>query len=387
MNETFSGETYIQMNPLDSLRDLELNNLESFNNNLDLENQKNGSKIPNKSNNNSNNCNNYKQIKNSDLTNSKILDISNNLFNSDLDNTLNLDTKAEEKLDNIILQKLNQKNHDLDFELQEAKDYNFISRKDTFNNNSDYSPRFSEETDREFFEKIIIDTKNPIEKFYSKNYKYVRCDNVTTLKINDQKFSFLTNPINQNDLYFIKFSNLILKFEIEDFNTYNKNLLKYTRIPYQIIKKFTYSMNKNLLGLEVEIKRIKFFYAVNFLIKCFLFFLIFFSSAVWFSINGDELYALDKTVSRYFPLVLCLSFIIILTYSIYRFKKSRMIDYHINKFLMKKQEEIDPILYKWNAEYFIDKMDYLAVMTRTLNYIMIIMKPNKKILLKDHEFN
>jgi hypothetical protein len=388
MNETFSGDTNIQMNPLDSLRDLGLNPLESINTNEDIENQNNNLKDQNKLNSNSKLDHNYKELKNSDLKNSNIFNISNNLFNNDIENTMNLDTKGEEKLDNIILKKLNQKNHDFDFELQEAKDNNFISRKDNlnYNSNSDYSHRFSEEIEREFFEKIIVETKNPTDKFYSKNYKYVKCENITTIKIDDYKFSYLTNPINQEDFYFIKFSEQSFRFLIEDFSIYNKNLQKYTKIPYQIVKKFIEALNKNLFGLEVEIKKIRFFYTVKFILKCFLFFLISFSFLVWFGNNAEDFFGIEKNISQNILLALCIFSIMIIIYVIYAFRKSKMVDYHINKFFFKKQEDLDPVLYKWNADYFIDKMDYLAVMPRTFNYVMIIMKPNKKLLLKDHDF-
>lgn len=390
MNETFSGDTNIQMSPLDSLRDLGLNPLDSINNNAnspDLETKDNNRKRSSQQYSNSKSEHEYKHLKSNDLTNSNLFNISNNLFNNDFDNTLNLETHGEEKIDNIILKKLNQKNHDLDFELQEAKENNSL-RKDSnsYISNSDYSPRFSEETEREFFEKIFVDTKKPVERFYSRSYKYAKCENITTIKVDDYKFSYLTNPKNENDFYFIKYNEDSFRFEIQDFNTYNRSILKYTKIPFQIIKKFTESLNKNLFGLEEEIKKIKFFYIVRFLLKCFLFFLIFFSLLAWFNIRGEDFFGIESNINQYILLVLCICFIAISMYILIKFRKSKMVDYYINRFLIKKQEELDPILYKWNADYFIDKMDYLAVMPRNFKYVMIIMKPNKKLLLKDHDF-
>ncbi len=391
MNETLSGDTNIQMSPLDSVRDLGLNPLESLNNIgslSNLENQKNNTEQSNKSPSNSKKDPNYKQLKSTDLPNVNIFNQSNFNFNNDFDDTLNLETKSEEKLDKIILKKMNQKNHDLDFELQEAKDNNFITRNDSLNYklNSDYSDRFSEETEREFFEKIIVVTKKPFEQYSSRGYKYFKCENITTLKIDDYKFSYLTNPKNENDFYFIKYNEELFRFEVEDFNTYNKNLLKYTKIPYHIIKKFTEALNKNLLGLEEDIKKIKFFYIVKFMLKCFSFFLFFFSFSVWFNYNGEDFFGIESNWRQNIFLMFGILFIIISIYIAYSFKKWKFVDYQISKFLIKKQEELDPILYKWNADYFIDKMDYLAFMPRNFKYVMIIMKPNKKLLLKHHDF-
>jgi len=389
MNETFSAENHVQMNPYDSIQDdNQVSHLEIINNPLNKEDFFEIENNKFSKNKNQETYQNYKNLENIDLTSSNII-ISprKSIFdNHDFDNTLNLETNSEDRIDNIILQKLNQKNHDLDFELQEAKENNFMSNSLNFNynSNSEYSSRSSEETDREFFEKIIVNVKTPIEEFHSKTFNFIKCENITTLKIDKNKFSYLTNPTNKDDLFFIKYKEEKSEFQLEDFNYYNKHLIKYTKIPFHVLNKFIEAINKPLSGLEFEIRKLKFSHNIKFLLKCFGFFLIFFSCVVWFNYRSEDLFTYNIETKSNIILGLWIAYVLILLYKIYYFRKSKLIDYYINKILIERQEQLDPILYKWNADYFIQKMDYLAVMPKNLKYIMIIMKPNKKILLQDH---
>ncbi len=388
MNETFSGNSNIQMNPFDSQRDSHFSNLEKLNKNYsydddnslenlnNLENQDHLKSEKEKSNFKKNN--DYLNLETSppERGNRFCVSLDNNLF----DKTLIFDLNKEEKLDTIILKKLDAKNYDLDFEFQELKKDNLNSNNINNISNPENSLRISERTERQFFEKITINKKIPYQEHYSRKYKIVKCENITTLKIDNKKISYLTNPQNKNDLYFIKFNNDFLKFKIEDFNIYNKDILKYTKIPFRILKIFIESINKPLLGLDYEIRRFKFVYKVKFLFSCFIFFLILFCLTVSFYYYGDEFTNFDNSTNNIINAVISFILSIILFCYIYNFNNNKMIDYHINKILLRRQEQLDSIIYKWNADYFIEKMNYLAIIPFTFRYVMIIMKPNKKIL-------
>lgn len=425
MTEALSGETNFPIQIMDCLEDKDFYQPEKSENlknskNILIEDQSN--KIRNISNNNSKNNNialkynkkNHQNNKNSKQNAYKTLGSSDLSYANIKPKSSIFDDSQEisyepAQMGAIILKKLNQQNQDIDFEYQEpssieAFDEYIINNNnkndvDNFSSNSysnynntqqnDYSPRLSEETEREFFEKIVIKTKTPFEEYSSKIFKLKRCENITTIKIDqEKKFSYITKPKNnQKDLYFINFNTNLYLFELEDFLHYNRHTINLTRIPYPFLKKFITDLNKPIETLKNSIQKYRIWYNCKFLLVCLLVSVLFSLGVYFLNITAKDYFTMEQNTMNNLLLSLSFIFFLVMTTWIYLFCKSKKIEYYINKILLEKQDAIDEILYKWNAEYFIAKKDYLATIPKTFKYVMLIMKPNKKLLLEDHELD
>ena len=356
MNETFNKETKIEINllPLESIRDVKYSNTNEIKNFSTIKKNKNELKISK-----------YENLKSHDNSNFDFKTKSE-FFESKQDHDQDLD-----KQDDIILNKLNRNNSDLNFEKQE----DYITEN---------SPRFSE-SDREFSEKIFIRIKKPSKKFKSKKFSYKKCPNITTVKVDELIFSYITNPVNKDDLYFIKLSDDFFLFEIEDFNEYNRNILKYTKIPYHYLRKFTNELNKPLESVNNKIKKYQLIKSLKFIIKLLVSIIFFCILMFSFFDYGCQFFKISQTTNYYIILTFSLIGILLIINMVLNFAVyDKDVKYFTNKILLSKQDEIDSIVYKWNADYFISKLDYIAQVPKTFRYIMIILKPNKKIKIEDH---
>jgi hypothetical protein len=292
-----------------------------------------------------------------------------------------------QEINNIILQKLNQKNSDLDFEFQES---NLNISENLSNNNlfSHYSIKKSDESsDLNSIKNFKIYTKIPYEFFKSKNYSKIACENITTIKIKNKIFSYLTNFINfinNENYFFIKLSKENFLFFLEDFNFYNLNSLKKTKIPYRIYKKFVINMNTKVLDVEFLLRNFKFRFYMKFLGIIIFSFVVFFLALFFFYKFSYRIFHLTAKEIKFIMIIIGFIYIFFLIFLIYNFLFTRKIEYNHIKILMNKKKDLDSLLYKWNSDYFISKMNYIASVPETFEYIQIALRPNKKIELQQH---
>jgi hypothetical protein len=383
-NKKFSSEKKLPnyLNIIEKFNSNSVKSLNDFFQNKNKNKEKTKEIKKNQKENNQDQYQNQYQYQNQDETNQNF-NSNRNLF----EDTNILNKEDNQEINNLILQKLKQKNSDLDFEFQESNINISENISNNNQNNNFFSPyliKKSEEIDLNSINNLKIYTKIPYEIYKRKNFSKIICENITTIKIKNKKFSYLTNLINNENYFFIKFSKENFLFFLEDFNYYNLNSLKKTKIPYRIYKKFVVNMNSKVLDVEFLLRNFKFKFFMKFLGIIFFSFLVFFSALFFFNKFSSRIFYLTPKEVKYILIIIGFIYIFFLIFFIYFYLFTKKIEYNHIKILMKKKGELDSLLYKWNTDYFINKMNYIASVPETFEYIQISLKPNKKLELQHH---
>lgn len=324
---------------------------------------------------NTENGNQYIQIKNSDTMN----------------NTKGIET--ENQNDEILFKKLNQTENstttkdiedtiDIDVQQNNEEIPNYIQENMI---NKDNSDGFYDQSEREFFDKIIVRNEEPYEELTSENYSITRCNKITTIKFEGNIFSYLTNPLNPEHFFYIQFNTKNNLFDLMDMEIYKKNYSDFTRIPYNHLKNFVGEMNFAIQDLNKEIKNkifsIRFWKAIKFLITLIILILILY----WFFFNGEKYFSISDNTNQNIFYGLVIIFSLLLIFVLYSFSHDLTTNYEICKILLNKQEDLDKIIYSWNYDYFNPNLNMICMIPITFPYILITLVPNKRLFLEDHE--
>ena len=204
--------------------------------------------------------------------------------------TLNISksTETENNKEEIYFKKLN-----------ESEDNNGQEQEITKGSEKSYkeqSERF-ENSDRELFEKIIIRNEDPFEEYTSENYSLSKCQNITTIKYEGNVFSYLTNPDNSEDFFFIKL-NQLHQFELMDKNLYKNKFQNSVKIPYNQLKLFVDEMNMSIKDLNTQIKGKKLYSLISNIVKFLIVFSIFVLLAYFIYFYGEKYFNISENANK-----------------------------------------------------------------------------------------
>ena len=224
----------------------------------------------------------------------------------------------------------------------------------------------------------IINISEPEEYYYDRFYAYAKCDIITTFWVKHIGFSYLNNPVNTPDNFF-----LFLEDEGLAINNWNEKLTN-NKISSQTMINFVEQFN-NQINYAKEInhkklnllKRTKLIYifAISFLVVSLIFLVFLVIQCFMFDINEFFVLLIGFLISFF-------GFIVLLFLNLKRQKKT---EYILNMFIYLNYTSIDKFINKWNNENFLPNGIYVLV-TINLKYVQFVLDKNIRFCLSNHKF-
>jgi len=334
----------------------------------------------------------YIQIKNTDsINNTKGIETENNndeiLFKKLYETETTTIKGMEETIDqdtNILNETQNQDEINKDVKIK----INYDDVKNNININTysrDTSDRINDQSERQFFEKVIIRNEEPYEELTSENYSISRCPKITTVKFEGESFSYLTNPENDENFFFIKLNLKKNLFEICDLDEYKKNHFDSTRIPYNQLLNFTSEINFAIQDLNKEVKKKRLSIMIWNILKVLISFGILFFIAYWLFFNGESFFSISANANRNIFYGFSLIAILILAFLIYSLKNDLNLNFELCNIYLSRQKDLEEIIEKWNQDYFIQNLNMICSIPYTFPYVQITLQPNIIIYLEEHD--
>lgn len=261
-------------------------------------------------------------------------------------------------------------------------DYQNINVNNYLRDNSD---RLNDQSEREFFEKVIVRNEEPYEEHTSETYSITICPKVTTVKFEGETFSYLTNPTNDENFFFLKLNKNSHNFELCDLEEYKRNHLDTTRIPFNQLLGFVTEMNMGLQGLHKEVRSKRLSIRLWSFVKIFAIFAVLAAAAYLLYFHGEKFFGISANSNRNIFYGFCALCVIFICFIIYLFSQDLTASYEICKIHLERQQELEEIVEKWNQEYFVSNLNMNCSIPYTFPYIQITLQPNLLIYLEEHE--
>jgi len=324
----------------------------------------------------------YIQIKNSDTFN----------------NTKGLDT--ENNNDDILFKKLNETEDTTTKEMQETIDHEDLSKTienridifkkidDSINVNNyirDNSDIINDQSEREFFDKVIVRNSEPYKELTSENYSITICQRVTTVKFEGETFSYLTNASNDENFFYIELCKKSHQFKIFELDEYKRNHFDNTRIPYNQILSFTNEMNLSIQDLNKQLNYKKLCYKFLIFVKILITISVLVCIAYFILYDGEKFFSISENSNRNLFYGFCSICVLIVLSLFYSFYNDLTINYELCKIFLINQKDLEEIVDKWNQEYFLPNLNINASIPYTFPYIQITLQPNLLIYLEEHD--
>jgi hypothetical protein len=209
--------------------------------------------------------------------------------------------------------------------------------------------RMSEEnriSDRNLFSKIVFKTEEPTEEYASDDYSIVKCDKIITVRINDESFSYLNNPFNDNNFYYLKIQND--KFKLCEEKEYTNIYYNDLRVPYRNMKELASGLNNivDKVYQEYNSSQYKKYFRFKFLKIIIMIMLLILSVAGYF--YYIKFIQNDSKLISYSIYIIGFIFICILLFFLHSVYTNREIEFTKYKMLIMKQAEIEEYISSWN---------------------------------------
>jgi tetrahydromethanopterin S-methyltransferase subunit G len=273
----------------------------------------------------------------------------------------------------IVYRKINAYNHN-----------DVVIGKPTLNTHGQNNDTNFNNNKKELINYVIFETEDEtLEEFSWNNFAFVKCNNITTIKLNNQTFSFLTNPINSDKFFFIELDkNKPAKFQLISQSEYIENQIIYNKSEYSKLKNLTDELNELMKPVMNEIfqeERKKFFIDLFILLGSILFFSFIIS---FFSLFLNNIPFEIKLVIFILMSIVGIFIIGKLIYKIYYSERYWMHSTFL--IILKHQVMVEDLIAKWNKDYF-NNIGIKASVPVGYRYIQFDLKSNITIKLLDHE--
>jgi hypothetical protein len=235
----------------------------------------------------------------------------------------------------------------------------------------DNSDRINDQSEREFFEKVIVRNEEPQEELTSENYSISICPKITTVKFEGETFSFLTNPTNDENFFYLKLNQKSLSFDLCNLEEYKRDYLDTTRIPYNQLLGFVTEMNMGVQGMKKEVSGKRFWIRFWNFVKFFATFAVLAAAAYLLYFHGEKFFGISGNANRnifYGFSALCAIF---LCFLVYLFSQDLTLNYGLCKIHLERQRELEEVVEKWNQEYFGPNLNMNCSIPYTFPYIQI----------------
>lgn len=224
----------------------------------------------------------------------------------------------------------------------------------------------------------IINKNDVIERYSDSEFSYVKCKNITTFWIEDTGFSYMNNPEQSEDHFYLFLTH-------EGFNTdfWNEKVTQ-NKISTQLMLQFIDNLNTIINnGTEINSKRsgllnkarLFLIFSVCFFLVAIMFFILLIMSLSDF--QGDKF-----VVLMIGELISAMGFVILLLMGLRKMKKA---EYILNKYIYMNYKIVEEFITKWNEEKFLSVGIYVIV-PRNLKYIQFVLNKNVRFCLTNHKY-
>jgi hypothetical protein len=200
-------------------------------------------------------------------------------------------------------------------------------------------------SNRNLFNKIVFKTEIPIDEYSSDEYSIVKCDKIITIRIDEDSFSYLNNPFNDNNFFYLKMAND--KFALCEQNEYENIYFKELRTPYKSMLELSNGLNKLISSsynnYNIEYKK----YFRCKILKIITIILLLLLSLAGYLYFIKFMQNVSKMTS-YGIYVLGFIFIVILLYLLYSIYTNREIECTKYNILITNQSEVEEYVNNWN---------------------------------------
>ncbi len=245
-----------------------------------------------------------------------------------------------------------------------------------FNSFSKYSEiSFLHERENE-----VISVGALLETYIGKLYKMVVSSVITTVFMDDNYFSYLTNPVNDDKNFF-----LLREGDYFDINQWDPSLTR-DKISEDKMQEFVSQLNfffstndiLNIIDTYQKKSRLN--------IICFIFTILILLGSIillWRVLTTAKDHIYLVIIFGIITFLLLLLNLRMLYSSIWSGRKEKM-NYDIFRNLLKHREMVEDHVQKWNDEYFI-KNGIVAYSTSIVNYIHFSQENDKNIILSNNQ--
>lgn len=224
----------------------------------------------------------------------------------------------------------------------------------------------------------IINVSKPNVSFYDNHYAFVKCDIITTFWVKHTGFSYLNNPENTDDNFFLPLSDSGLTMDFWNEKVTKNKISMQTMITF--VEQFNNEINDNKEIINKKqnlLKKTRLFFIFSicfFLVSItFLVFLI----RTFFNFDEEKLIVLIIGF-----LISLLGFFILIFMSII---KNRKTEYILNKYIYLNYQDMGKFIKKWNNEKFLPTGIYVLVPIN-LKYVQFVLDKNIRFCLSNHQF-
>lgn len=232
--------------------------------------------------------------------------------------------------------------------------------------------------------KIVIkpDESLLIAEISESNFIYLKCPNVTSIKIDNRVFSFLTSPRNDDNFFYITM-NEKHEYTLHNEKVFERSYKDRVKIPYSLIKEFTKAMNTNTEQLRIDLEKSQKSHLTWDSINFFASIVTAIVVVVSFSLFVNSLHPTTKLFLQFLLIAIVTVCVLNYGYKIYNDRKKQLLFDRYDYFLV-FQFKIETLLVNWNQDCF-SKFGIVAEVPEGLEYVQFYLKPNIRMRVISHD--
>ena len=227
--------------------------------------------------------------------------------------------------------------------------------------------------------KVVVNVGDLVDTFFGKLYKIIVSSIITTIFMDNDYFSYLTNPENDENNFF-----LLREGDYFDINQWDPEATG-NKINEEKMQEFVSQLNfffstndiVNIIGVHDKRKRLH--------IICTIL------SFALLAASGIVLWRVIDTPDMHIYLIVvfsCMSFLLLvlfgfMIYVICYSNREEEMNYEIFKSLLQHKEMVEDHVQKWNEEYFLEQ-GIIAYSTSIVNYIHFSKEKDKVYVLANN---
>jgi hypothetical protein len=212
-------------------------------------------------------------------------------------------------------------------------------------------------------------------------FTYVKCKNVTTLKIDGRRFSFLSNPINDNNFFFMKMNKESFKFELMNPFVYSDEFKETVKIPYNSLKEFKLSLDDEIDQVRGELSSKETNRKMCSIITIVGLSILF---AVLIALFYSYAHFANLTTKIVLTIIFLISSIMIVGNQVYKYKYNLSNIFTTYDSLLNYQNNVEGLIATWNKKCF-SNYDISAHVPLGFQYVQFKLNPDVKFRIVDHD--
>jgi hypothetical protein len=229
---------------------------------------------------------------------------------------------------------------------------------------------------------MVVRAQAPVEEYSRNDFSFKKCENIVTVKLENNIFSYLNKPQSDEDFFFLSMNNAV-KYELIKSKEYESNFFRKMRVPYDKMIEFTRELNLNISNVRKEHFSNMRKKNVKVLMKMLFYIIIIALISFGLYSFGEDLFGSNYKIL--FIVIEAIIFILSLVLFIYYLNdKSYRKEFY--KICLKNQEKMERFLIKWNREYF-HKKNLSARTPTCFQYVQFNINHGTELYIEDHDMD